>query len=184
MLFIFWDISNNLKRHPHHHGMSSGSFWGWSFFLRCLNIAITSTNVSAKLILGSCLVVSNSAVKSLHTRTKAEAYTHSCSGLNPLCVSFHFCTAAYFVDILDIFTLFFGALCISFSRCYSPDIRLFIYACSFSLLSLYSVYFSVFSNILSRFSRLTLRLLLLAFFGRSVSFIPAYFHLKTLAPRT
>ena len=37
-------------------GMSHRSFGGWSFYPRCLNFTITSTNVSAILILGSCLV--------------------------------------------------------------------------------------------------------------------------------
>ena len=46
---------------------------------------------------------------------------------------------------------------------------------SFAFLSPYSAYFSVLSNFHPRFSRLALRLLLLAFFGRSFSFFPAYF---------
>ena len=39
------------------------------------------------------------------------------------------------------------------------------------------VYFDVLSNVLARFSRLAFGLLL-AFFGRSVSFFPAHFHSK------
>ena len=41
-----------------------------------------------------------------------------------------------------------------------------------------SAYFGVLSNILARFYGLTLRRLPVAFFGRSVSLYPAYFHLK------
>ena len=58
---------------------------------------------------------------------------------------------------------------------YSP-LYLCLFLFSFAFLSLYSACFSDLSNFLSRFSRLTWRLLLLAFFGRSVSFFPAYFH--------
>ena len=49
---------------------------------------------------------------------------------------------------------------------------------SFAFLSPYSAYLSVLSYFFARFSRLALRLLLLAFFGRSVAFFPAYFHSK------
>ena len=59
-----------------------------------------------------------------------------------------------------------------FSR-YSPFYsRLFLFC--FAFLYLYFAYFNVLSN--SAFSRLTLRLLLLVFFGRFVSSFPAYFH--------
>ena len=44
--------------------------------------------------------------------------------------------------------------------------------------SLLFVDFSVLSNFLARFSRFARRLLLLAVFGRSVSFFPAYFDSK------
>ena len=47
-----------------------------------------------------------------------------------------------------------------------------------AFLSPYSAYFGVLSNFLARFSRLALRLLPLAFFGRSASFFPVYFHTK------
>ena len=80
-----------------------------------------------------------------------------------------------------LFSLFSAALCISFSRCSSLDIRLFTYAFSFffsELLSPFSTYFSVLSNFLAHFSWLAWRLLPLAFFGCSVSFFPAYFHSK------
>ena len=56
---------------------------------------------------------------------------------------------------------------------YSP-----FYLCLFLFPSPYSAYFDVLSNFLARFSRLALHLLLLAFLGRSVSFLPAYFHSK------
>lgn len=49
---------------------------------------------------------------------------------------------------------------------------------SFAFLTPYSDYFGVLSSFLSRFSRLALRLLLLAFFDRPFSFFPAYFHSK------
>ena len=57
---------------------------------------------------------------------------------------------------------------------YSP-FYLCLFLFSFAFLSPYSAYFSVLSNFHPRFSRLALRLLLLAFFGRSFSFFPAYF---------
>ena len=53
-----------------------------------------------------------------------------------------------------------------------------LFLLSSALLSPYSAYFGVLSKFLARFSRLALRLLLLAFFGRSVSFFPVYFHTK------
>ena len=80
-----------------------------------------------------------------------------------------------------LFSLFSGALRISFSRCSLLETRLFTYTFSlfsFAFLLPYSAYFSVLSNFLARFSRLALRLLLLVFFDRSVSFFPAYFHWK------
>ena len=49
---------------------------------------------------------------------------------------------------------------------------------SFAFLSSCSAYFNVLSNFPARFSRLAVRLLLLAFFGLSVSFSPDYFHSK------
>ena len=69
-----------------------------------------------------------------------------------------------------LFSLFSAALCISFSRCSSLDIRLFTYAFSF--------FSELLSPFLARFSWLAWRLLPLAFFGCSVSFFPAYFHSK------
>ena len=57
---------------------------------------------------------------------------------------------------------------------YSP-FYLYLFLFSFAFLSPSSIYFGVLSNFLARFSRLALRLLLLAFFGRSVSFFPAIF---------
>ena len=80
-----------------------------------------------------------------------------------------------------LFSLFSGALCISFSLCSSLDIRLFTHAFSFffsELLSPFSSYFSVLSNFLARFSWLAWRLLPLAFFGCFVYFFPAYLHSK------
>ena len=55
---------------------------------------------------------------------------------------------------------------------------------SFAFLLPYSAYLRVLSNFLARFPRLALRLLLLAFFGCSVSFLSCLFSLKTLSPRT
>ena len=100
--------------------------------------------------------------------------------LSPL-LSRILCSSLLFVD--DLFSVCFsGALCISFSRCFLLDVRLFTYAFSclfsFAFRSPYSAYFSVLSNFLARFSQLALRLLLLAFFGGSVFFFPAYFHSK------
>ena len=60
---------------------------------------------------------------------------------------------------------------------YSPFyICLFLF--SFVLLSPFSTYLSILSNFLVHFSRLAWRLLLPAFFGHSVYFFAAYFHLK------
>ena len=74
--------------------------------------------------------------------------------------------SVFWSSLFFLFTLLFAR--------YSP-----FYLClllfSFAFLSPYSAYFSVLSNFLARFSQLALRLLLLAFFGRSVSFFPAYF---------
>ena len=74
--------------------------------------------------------------------------------------------SVFWSSLYFLFTLLFAR--------YSP-----FYLClllfSFAFLSPYSAYFSVLSNFLARFSQLALRLLLLAFFGRSVSFFPAYF---------
>ena len=67
-------------------------------------------------------------------------------------------------------------LTLLFAR-YSP-FYLCLFLFSFAFLSPYSVYFSVLSNFLRRFSRLALRLLPLSFFGRSVSFFSSYFHSK------
>ena len=47
---------------------------------------------------------------------------------------------------------------------------------SFAFLSPYSTCFCVPSNFLARFSRLALCLLLIVFFGHSVSFFSSYFH--------
>ena len=81
-----------------------------------------------------------------------------------------------------LLSLFSRVLCISFPHCSSLDIRLFgwrLFLFSFAFLSPYSAYFSVLSNSLSRFSRLALRLLLLACcFLKSLSFFPVYFHPK------
>ena len=74
--------------------------------------------------------------------------------------------------LMTFFSLFSGALCISFSR-YSP-FYLSLFPISFTLLLPYSAYFSVLSNSLSRLSRLVLRLSLLALISHSVSF----FHSK------
>ena len=67
----------------------------------------------------------------------------------------------------------------SFSCCFSQDIRLFnlcLLLFSFTFLSPYSAFLASFLTFLRLFSRLALRLLLLSFFGRSVSFFPVYFH--------
>ena len=61
---------------------------------------------------------------------------------------------------------------------YSPDIYLCLFLFSFAFLSPYSAYFSVLSDFLECFSRLALRPLLIAFFGRPFSFFPAYFRSK------
>ena len=67
-------------------------------------------------------------------------------------------------------------LTLLFAR-YSPlYVSLFFF--SFAFPSPHFAYFSFLSNFLARFSRLALRLLLLAVFGSSVSFFPAYFHSK------
>ena len=63
-----------------------------------------------------------------------------------------------------------------FSRFY---LCLFLF--SFAFLSPYSAHFGFLSNFMAGFSRLALRLLLTAFFGRSVSFYPAYFHSNPLS---
>ena len=72
-------------------------------------------------------------------------------------------------------------ICISFSRCSSLDICLFTYvfSCSPSR-SLHHILPILVSSLtfLRVFSRLALRLLLLVFFGRSVSFFSSYFHVK------
>ena len=63
---------------------------------------------------------------------------------------------------------------VTFLRVFSDS----LYAFYFLLLSVgkpYSAYFGVPFNFLARFSRLALCLLLLAFFGRFVSFFSAYF---------
>ena len=90
------------------------------------------------------------------------------------------CSSLLFFD--DLFSVCFQKrLCISFSRCSSLDIRLFTFCLlllSFAFLTLYSAWIGVLSNFLARFPRLTLRLLLLTFFGRSVSFFSAYFQSK------
>ena len=72
-------------------------------------------------------------------------------------------------------------LTLLFAR-YSP-FYLCLFLFSFAFLSPYSAYFSVLSNFLARFSRLALRLLLVAFFDRFVSFFPAYFT-QNPSPRT
>ena len=65
------------------------------------------------------------------------------------------------------------------SRIFSSlDIRLFTYAFSCSLSRSSHRIIGVLSNFLARFTRLASRLLLLAFFGRFVSFFPGYFHSK------
>ena len=97
----------------------------------------------------------------------------------PPCLSRILCSSLLFVD--DLFSVCFQErLCISFSRCSSLDICLFTYvfSCSFAFLSPYSAYFDVLFNFPVRFSRLALRLLLLVFFGRLVSFFSSYFHSK------
>ena len=89
------------------------------------------------------------------------------------------CSSLLFVD--DVFSVCFQErLCISFSRCSSLGNRLLLtsFLFSFAFLSPYSAYFCILSNFLVRFCRLALRLLLLAFFGRSVSFLSAYSHSK------
>ena len=78
-----------------------------------------------------------------------------------------------------LFSLFSGVFFISFSCCSSQDIRLFnlcLLLFSFTFLSPYSAFLASFLTFLRLFSRLALRLLLLSFFGRSVSFFPVYFH--------
>ena len=77
---------------------------------------------------------------------------------------------SFSVFFLELFVFPFLLL---FAR-YSP-FYLCLFLFSFAFLSPYSAYFSVLSNFHPRFSRLALRLLLLAFFGRSFSFFPAYF---------
>ena len=68
-------------------------------------------------------------------------------------------------------------LALLFSR-YSP-LYLCLFLFSSAFLSPYSAYFGALSNFLARFSGLALRLLLLVFFfGRSVSFFSSYFHSK------
>ena len=59
-----------------------------------------------------------------------------------------------------------------------PSLDILLLLVSFAFLSLYSADFGVLSSSLARFSRLALRLLLLAFFGFSVAFFPAYFRSK------
>ena len=56
-----------------------------------------------------------------------------------------------------------------------------LFSFSYASLSSHSAYFGDLSNFLERFFRLALRLLLLALFGRSVSFFPAYFHSNPLS---
>ena len=90
------------------------------------------------------------------------------------------CSSLIFVD--DLFSVCFQErLCISFSRCSSLDICLFTYvfSCSPSR-SFHRILPSLVSSLtfLRVFSRLALRLLLLVFFGRSVSFFSSYFHVK------
>ena len=67
-------------------------------------------------------------------------------------------------------------LALLFARYFSFYLCLFLF--SFAFLSPYSAYFGVLSNFLTHFSRLALRLLLLVFFGRSVSLFSSYFHSK------
>ena len=83
------------------------------------------------------------------------------------------CSSLLFVD--DLFSVCFQErLCISFLQCSCLDIRLFTYALYCSLLFLsYSAYFGVRYNFLGQFSGPALRLLLVAFFSRSVSLYPA-----------
>ena len=94
----------------------------------------------------------------------------SSSFSNPLC-SASLCRR-------PLFSLFSGALLISFSRCSLLETRLFTYTFSlfsFAFLLPYSAYFSVLSNFLARFSRLALRLLLLAsLVPLSLSFQPIF----------
>ena len=90
------------------------------------------------------------------------------------------CSSLLYVD--DLFSVcFLERLCISFSHFllarYSP-FYLCLFLFSFTFVSPYSAYFGVLSNFLARFTRLASRLLLLAFFGRFVSFFPGYFHSK------
>ena len=67
-----------------------------------------------------------------------------------------------------------------FSRYSSLDIFLFTHAFRVLFRAPLAVFclFGAFSNFLARFSRLALHCLLVGFFGRSVSFYPAYFHSK------
>ena len=81
-----------------------------------------------------------------------------------------------------LLSLFSGAplyflLALLFSRHSPLYLCLFLFSSAF--LSPYSAYFGALSNFLARFSGLALLLLLLVFFfGRSVSFFSSYFHLK------
>ena len=89
------------------------------------------------------------------------------------------CSLLVFAD--DLFSVCFQErLRISFSRYFSLDICLSLmpFSVLFAFLSPYSAYFGAFFNFLAQFSRLALRYVMVGFFGRSVSFYPAYFHSK------
>ena len=87
------------------------------------------------------------------------------------------CSSLLFVD--DLFSVCFQErLCIFFSRCYSLDVRLFTYAFYCSLSCSSRRVLPILASFLARFYGVTLRRLPVAFFGRSVSLYPAYFHLK------
>ena len=67
-------------------------------------------------------------------------------------------------------------LTLLFARYPPLYVSLFLFSFAFPLP--HFAYFSFLYNFLARFSRLALRLLLLAVLGSSVSFFPAYFHSK------
>ena len=83
-------------------------------------------------------------------------------------------------------SVFWSSLCFLLTLLFAVNspFDLCLFLLSFAFLLPYSAYLSVLSNFLARFPRLALRLLLLAFFGCSVSFFSSLFSLKTLSPRT
>ena len=82
------------------------------------------------------------------------------------------------VFMTSFFVCFQERLCIALLLAKYSPFYLCLFLFSFAFLSPYSAYFGVLSNFLPRFSRLALRRSLVAFFVRSVSFDPAYFHSK------